>query len=118
MPKSPVRQTRPAGIETKTLYHVTPDKNRGSIAVHGIEPILATGKQKLSWFVDKSRLVWALAHCSARHNVPVSDLVVFEIPAHHIPNIRRTAWKGVYSTPCHSRPINYRKGEEYVREPS
>lgn len=109
---------RPAGTDHQMLYHVTPAKNAGSIAVTGIEPALATGKQQLSWFVDRSRLVWAIAHCSARHHISVDQLVVFEMPANYVRNLRRTAWRGVYSTPCHSRPINYRKASEYVEHPA
>lgn len=104
-------------VSSLTLYHVTPSRNVGSIAMSGIEPILATGKQQLSWYVERSRLLWAIAHCSARHHLPVNELTVFEMPANYVRNLRRTAWRGVWCSPCVARPINHRKAEEYVATP-
>lgn len=82
-----------------TLYHVSPSKNRDSIARFGIDPIFSKGKQNVSWFVDQSKLVWAVAHCSARHSVSVDklDVWVTETP---LKRQRKTSWRGVFTTPC------------------
>lgn len=59
------------------LYHVTPNFNTNAIIGAGVEPSLARGKQKVSWWVTWEKLNWALAHISSRWNVPVSGLTIF-----------------------------------------
>lgn len=82
-----------------TLYHISPASNRDSISRLGIDPVFSKGKLDVCWFVDQSKLVWAVAHCSARHSVSVDklDVWVVETP---LKRQRKTAWRGVFNTPC------------------
>lgn len=77
------------------LYHVSPTRNTVSISEHGIDPSYSTGKLEASWYVSKNRVLWAIAHCSARHDEPVNELTVHvvEVPAGC--KIRRTSLDGV-----------------------
>lgn len=86
-----------------TLYHVTPRDNRDSISEFGIDPARSKGKARQCWFVDDSKLLWAVAHCSARHSVSVDLLDVWSINR-QIPRLRRTAWQGVFCTFCLALP--------------
>lgn len=79
------------------LYHVTLATNIKGIYTSGLDPRLATGKEKKAWLVDETALFWAIAHCANRHDLLISDLVA--IPFDVLPTrVMRTAWKGVYST--------------------
>ena len=72
------------------LYHVTPGFNLGSIELCGIDPTLATGRMAASWYVSKGGIIWALAHCSARHKVAVNDLIVCTVMLPRL-EVKRTA---------------------------
>lgn len=85
------------------LFHVSPKANEQSILKSGVDPIFSKGKAQLSWFVSYERLPWALAHCSARHNLPVSELVIFTVPSLRLRKMRRTRYDGIYATPCRTR---------------
>lgn len=65
----------------RVLYHVTPNHNIGSIYESGLNPLYSTGMIKAVWMVTKRNILWAIAHCSARHSVSADDLVVFTVPA-------------------------------------
>jgi len=80
----------------RTLYHVTtPDGARGITKVGYVNPYLAQGRRKASYWVDEDRLVWALAHVSALHGVPVNMLVI--VVANHMEDMLfRTALPGVF----------------------
>lgn len=58
------------------LYHVTPEHNIDAIMREGVRPDLARGKTQAAWYVNKHGIVWAIAHTSLRHDLPVSNLVV------------------------------------------
>lgn len=61
------------------LYHVSPAENTHNIMRVGINPALARGRMTASWYVNKSGIVWALAHTSLRHSASVGELVVFTV---------------------------------------
>lgn len=77
------------------LFHVSPKRNDNSIAKEGVNPSYHIGGYASSWFVDKPMLNWALAHCSLRHKIAVSDLRVWVavIPSDKLVRIR---WGLVY----------------------
>lgn len=75
------------------VWHITLKSNLESILRTGIDPARSKGKRLVSWFTTKKGLVWAFAHCSARHGVPVSELVAIEVAANR-KWLERTAWKG------------------------
>lgn len=60
-----------------TLYHVTTMDRIDSIEEFGLDPKFAQGKTKASWFVEASRLDWAIMHVSARHRCATDYLVIF-----------------------------------------
>lgn len=61
------------------LYHVTREQVLHSITKQGIRPAMSTGEMQVSWYVDEERVVWALAHVSARWSVSVDHLYVLEV---------------------------------------
>lgn len=61
------------------LYHVSPADNMLGIMTVGVDPDKSKGRMTASWYVNKRGIVWALAHTSLRHNVSVSELVVFTV---------------------------------------
>jgi len=61
------------------LYHVSPAHNEFNIMRVGINPALSRGKMNAAWYVNSKGVIWALAHTSLRHNVPVSALAVFTV---------------------------------------
>lgn len=67
-----------------------------SITENGIDPKCSTGKRKVSWYVDKSMLLWAIGHVSARHNVSVADVLVFDVDIDY-DLLKLTRWRGVYT---------------------
>lgn len=82
---------------TGILYHVTLAEHENSIDAEGIGPQYATGKLKVSWYVRKSEILWAIVHTSIRHNTPAREIVVCAcmIDWKHM---KRTAWAGRYYT--------------------
>ena len=97
------------------FYHVSPRKNRGSILVSGIEPLFAVGTDHKVYLVEKHRLLWAIAHCSARHHIPVNELDIWTIS--HVPRVKRTNWNGVFITRCRVTPFDYEQAERYCEQP-
>jgi len=83
----------------RTLYHVTtPDNARGIAATGRVNPFLAQGRRKVSYWVDENRLVWALAHVSALHGVAV-NLLKIVAANHDEADLQRTALTGVFCRP-------------------
>lgn len=76
-------------------YHVTLAKNVGKIEREGVSPAYSTGRLDASWYVNKAGVTWAIAHCSQRHAVPVSDLFVCTVM---LPRkaIKRTAFPQMF----------------------
>jgi hypothetical protein len=97
------------------FYHVSPSKNRSSIMLTGIDPLLATGNAAKVWVVDKSRIEWAIIHCSARHAVSVLELDVWAVKE-PLKKPRRTSTSGVYTYSQVLHPETWRKAREYGLE--
>jgi len=83
------------------LYHVTLAKNLDSITRSGVDPLYSTGARQLSWFVESSKLAWAILHTQTRHKVGIDQIIVFG--AETLKRATRTGFKGVFSTPCSTR---------------
>lgn len=81
-------------------FHVTLAKNADSIYRNGIDPVFSQGKRQLSWFVTRDRLPWAIAHCSARHNVTVNELIIFPVPSLRLRQVKKSRYAGIVATPC------------------
>lgn len=84
-----------------TLYHVTPIENQVSILNQGVLPSKSEGKWKASWWVTQDALDWALAHVSARRDIPTSHLIIFEVTVTtDVFDIgwKKSPWKGVFRT--------------------
>lgn len=79
------------------LYHVTPLVNLSSISDEGVSPEKSKGKLKVSWWVDKKALAWAVAHVSAKYATPVNELVVL---CAILPDmeVKKSGREGVYYT--------------------
>lgn len=58
----------------RTLYHVTPTHNELSIRTYGISPLFSNAKTQSVFLVENRRVLWALAHVSARHGIDVGHL--------------------------------------------
>lgn len=61
------------------FWHITPAYNADSILQFGIDPARSKGPRKFCWFVKWKGLAWALAHTSARHGIPVNQLVAIRV---------------------------------------
>lgn len=95
------------------LFHVSPNKNRDSIQRLGIEPeLFSQGKQKTAWYVESSRVMWALVHCAKRHGVDVFDLDVWIVPRSKFGKLSRTSMNGVYQSPCNIKTRLYMTAEK------
>lgn len=79
------------------LYHVTREHVVRNIWERGVHPEYSTGKMLVTWWVDEPEVMWALAHVSARWQLPVDRLVVIEAD---IPEQDITRWSrvGIYYT--------------------
>lgn len=64
-------------MSTVTLYHVSPSFNKASIEKEGVSPDYSRGRGKRCYWVTEAALMWAIAHISSRHDVPVNRLHVF-----------------------------------------
>lgn len=82
------------------LYHVSPKKNHESILKSGVEPLFSQGAMPQCWWVDSSRLTWAIAHTSARHNISVLEIEVWSLDSKHFPRLYKWVYSGVFRTPC------------------
>lgn len=82
------------------LFHVSPARNHASILKSGVEPVMSKGKTQSSWWVSQGKLAWAIAHCSARHQLPVTELEVWLRDGDTAKGMKRSRWTGVYYTGC------------------
>jgi len=93
-----------AAMIPEHLFHITPAGNLRSIERYGIDPRKRYPERigTRSYFVEESQLMWAIAHTSARHIVPVTKLGVLRFAAY--PQARVQIFKkigflaGVYFT--------------------
>jgi len=98
------------------LFHISPAENHASIEKMGIEPYYSKGARKVSWYVDVDRLLWAMAHCSARHGVSVDKLNVYAIPSASVRKLSRSRWQGVFMSSCRNEPTAYFSAAQEVQE--
>lgn len=94
----------------RTLYHVTPNWNLENIKRFGVSPQFAQSVRKWTYWVDEERLLWALAHTSLKHSVPVGMLLVC-VSLQDESELTRTHMRGVYArlipiTPTDVRPVS------------
>lgn len=77
------------------LYHVTLQMKEKMIKENGVDPKFAHGKMTVTWWVDRERLFWALAHVSAKYGIPVDGLVIFSVESS---DWQMVGWarKGIY----------------------
>lgn len=80
------------------LYHVTPQENLEDIQGRGVSTEFASGKKRVSWWVEMTYLAWALAHVSKVHGISTGDCVVFFIDTEDYRQVRfvRHPTPGVY----------------------
>ena len=84
-------------MKYRTFWHCTPFYNLDSVIEKGLDPSYAKSDRKLVWFCEWRGLPHMLAHVSARHSIPVTQLVVIRIRVkegdytHH----RLTMWYSV-----------------------
>lgn len=104
------------GIMT-TLYHVTREAVSQSIWGEGVSPAYSTGRNRVSWWVDLETVYWALAHVSARWDVPVNKLIVCEasIPASLLHKWMRP---GIYFTHATIKPQKLHGYEQFLKPES
>jgi hypothetical protein len=88
--KLPYALRDPEGV----LCHVTPTKNCDSIIELGISPLFAQQQPGRCWFVNTSKLLWAISHVSAHHEVDVGRLSIFTVDFKQ--HFLKTGLKGVY----------------------
>lgn len=97
----------------RMLYHVSPARNLDAILSQGIDPSHSRGKQARSWWVERDRLEWALAHVSARTSTSVGGLWVFEakIPVYLC---MRTKFLFVFTLGVVVRADDYHNASHYL----
>jgi hypothetical protein len=61
----------------------------------GVDPLRATGKRAVAWYVTKSMVPWALAHVINRHDLMLSETVVLSCAVHPRQRIR-TNRRGIW----------------------
>ena len=61
------------------LLHATIRRNLPSIWKLGISPAFSQGARAECWFCTRSRRAWAVQHVADRHDVPLSEVVVFRV---------------------------------------
>lgn len=102
-------------IEMLTLYHVSPQANFDSIMDFGVSPAFAQGRAKVVWMVDAEHMPWALAHVSEKRDIAVLRLLVFTLVCPK-PQLRKTAWAGVFNCLTALYPTNVDHASRYLRE--
>lgn len=85
---------RPVNLK---LYHVTREANVPSILSLGVSPAFALGNMRAVWYVDSSRLSWAIAHVSDNTGLSVAELYVCHVLAAH-EAFKRTRLPGVFTS--------------------
>jgi len=84
-------------VDNVKLYHVTREANVNSILAGGISPAFALGKLRASWYVDHSRLSWAISHVSENTGLSVASLYVCQVWALRS-YFQRTRFTGVFTS--------------------
>ena len=76
------------------LLHATIRRNLPSIWKLGISPAFSQGARAECWFCTRSRRAWAVQHVADRHDVPLSEVVVFRVsvPRSRLVARRRGVW--------------------------
>ncbi len=76
------------------LLHVSIRRNLSSIWRLGISPAFAQGARAECWFCSRSKRAWAIQHVAERHDVPLSEVVVFRVnvPRSRLVSRRRGLW--------------------------
>jgi len=64
------------GLEWVQIFHVTPTVCIPSIDRFGVDPLFSNGATKVSYWVEKRCLMWAIAHVSAQKSISVDQLSV------------------------------------------
>lgn len=82
---------------SRKLFHVTREANVPGILSLGISPAFSLGKLRASWFVDHTRLSWAIAHVSDNTGLSVSELYVCHVLARR-EAFKRTRLSGVFTS--------------------
>jgi len=101
------------------LYHVSPVINHKSIQISGIDPVWSKGKRQTCWFADFARLPFALAHVSYLKRLPVGAFEVWTISTDDVKKIEKTAWPGIFQTPCRHEVFFFTSAERalmFIRE--
>jgi hypothetical protein len=80
--------------EQGVVFHVTPISNLDSILKLGIAPEYSRGKRLACYYVTPDSLLWAVAHVSYSHDVPVSRLAVIRLRFHKL--MKSSGTMGVY----------------------
>lgn len=93
-------------------YHVTLARNLESITRTGVDPAFSKGKQQVSWFVDRSKLAWAILHVQKRYKVNMADIIVFS--AQTLKRARNSGHRGIFSSPCNNRVQFFRTADQVV----
>jgi len=94
------------------LYHISPVRNHISILKIGVDPGLSRSAYHASWWATSEKLAWALAHCSIRHGIPVTDLEVWFCRPIPFKGKTRTKWTGVITTHSINRPDGFMSSQE------
>lgn len=63
-------------------YHVTTTHNLLGIMATGIDPAYSRGRMKVSWYVRRARVAWAVLHVVQRHAVALSDIIILGVDVH------------------------------------
>jgi hypothetical protein len=99
---------------TVKLYHVTTSAALQSVLNRGVDPRYSKGKQLLSWWVDEKRMLYGLAHASARHEMPVGLLIIVSAYV-DADEIRPTRWAGVYTAAATITVATFEVGTQWLR---
>ena len=81
----------------RKLFHVTREANVPGILSVGVSPAFALGKLRASWYVDSTRLSWAIAHVSDNTGLSVAELYVCHVLARR-EAFKRTRLPGVFTS--------------------
>jgi hypothetical protein len=87
----------PMNENLRYLYHVTTVRNLKSILDDGIDPEMSAGMLEASWYVERAKVLWSIAHISARHEIPTSEVYVCRAQV-NFSLMKRTNQPGVYYT--------------------
>lgn len=72
-------------------YHWTPRSNLKSIAKLGLDPSRASGKLRVVWCCEWSRVLWAVGHVARHHESAPDDMVLLRIRIDKVPT-KASSW--------------------------